>query len=379
MTMLLDAPVAMQTMSKSTAPVRVCFVIDDLSRAGTESQLLALIRNADRERVEPSLVLLNGDNAVSQELEPSDCPILRLGIRKLVGRQSWSAAQRLKQFWREHPADLLQAYFLDSAYFTVPIGKVCGIRKVVRVRNNLGYWLSRKHRILGRMIAPWVDVTLTNSQLGVEALRAEGTPTDSIVSIENGVDLERFENVSPPMTSSVPRVGCVANLRQVKNIDGLLRAFRKVVEAVPNAELHIGGDGPEREALQTLQRELGIACHWHGSVSDVPAFLASIDIAVLPSHSEGMSNALLEYMAAGRAIVATDVGANAYLVDGNSCGRLVPPGSDSALSVAIVELIENPATAQEFASSARQRVTDTFSRAVMCERFVQFYETLIRD
>ena len=376
MTMLLEPTKMMRTVAKATAPIRVCFVIDELSRAGTESQLLALIRHVDRGRIEPSLVLLGGDSRLSMELAPSDCPLLCLGIRKLIGRGSWRAARRLKQFWREHPADVVQAYFLDSAYFAVPMAKLCGIRHVVRVRNNLGYWLSRKHRILGRMIAPGVDVTLTNSQLGVAALQAEGMPSDSVVSIENGVDLDRFVPGPLPFSSGVPRIGCVANLRSVKNIDGLLRAFRMVQEQLPNAELHIAGDGPELAVLQSLQKQLGIACRWHGSVTDVPGFLQSIDLAVLPSHSEGMSNALLEYMAAGRAIVATDVGANAHLLEDGTHGRIVPAGSDSALSVAIVGLIRNPAMARRLAESARERVAASFSRAAMCERFAQFYESL---
>src|SRR5262245_6291573 len=100
-------------------PVRVCFLIDSLSRAGTETQLLALIHEMDRARVEPSLVLLDGENELSRSLEPADCPVLRLGVKRLVDRRAVGAVRRLVAFWRDQRPDVLQAYFLDSAYFGV--------------------------------------------------------------------------------------------------------------------------------------------------------------------------------------------------------------------------------------------------------------------
>src|SRR6476659_8976639 len=88
--------------SPATEPVRVCFMIDRLSRAGTESQLLALIRELDRATVQPSLVLLDGEDDLSQALEPADCPVVRLGLRRLLSRSTTRAARQLRSFWREH-------------------------------------------------------------------------------------------------------------------------------------------------------------------------------------------------------------------------------------------------------------------------------------
>src|SRR6266545_7503864 len=124
-------------------PVRVCFMIDRLSRAGTESQLLALIRELDRSQVRPSLVLLDGEDDLSRALEPADCPVIRLGVRKLFSPKAVAAARRLRAFWREQRPDVLQVYFLDAAYLGAPLAKLCGVKKVLRVRNNLGYWLTQ--------------------------------------------------------------------------------------------------------------------------------------------------------------------------------------------------------------------------------------------
>jgi glycosyltransferase involved in cell wall biosynthesis len=354
------------------APVRVCFLIDNLSRAGTESQLLALIRELDRDRVSPSLVLLDGENDMSRSLEPAGCPVQRLGGKKLVSLGAARAAKRLRAFWRETRPDVLQVYFLDSAYFGVPLARLAGVPNIVRVRNNLGYWLTPKRRWLNRRIARWGDVTLTNSESGRQALvGAEGLAPEKVAVIENGVDLERFADFPPPDTGKpIVRVGCVANLRPVKNIDGLMRAAKQVAETFPHVVCEVAGDGEQRVELERLHAELGLAERFvfRGSVTDVPGFLRSIDIAVLPSHSEGMSNAMLEYMAAGRAVVATDVGANAKLVRDGEHGLIVPAGDEAALAEAIGRLLSDPVRASQLGAAARMRVAAEYSRDAMRAR-----------
>src|SRR4051794_33702797 len=145
------------------APVRVCFLIDKLGRAGTETQLLALIRGLDRTRVQPSLVLLDGEDDLSRSLEPADCPVLRLGVRRLATGTAARAARRLAGFWHAAGSDVLQVSFLDWAYFGVPVARWWGVPTVVRVRNTLGYWLPRRHRLLNRLVGRFAEVTLTNA------------------------------------------------------------------------------------------------------------------------------------------------------------------------------------------------------------------------
>ena len=362
-------------------PVAVSFVIDNLSRAGTESQLLALIRELDRRSVSPSLVLLDGRAESSRELEPTDCPVLRLGITKLVGLHAARAALRLRSFWRDHPPDAATLYFLDSAYFALPVAKLCGVRRVVRVRNNLGYWLTRKHRLLNRLARPFVNAVLTNSETGRQALLdADGLDPARVTVIENGVDLDRFAGGPPPFARyGVVRVGCVANLRPVKNIGGLMRAAKLVLARHPHAVFEVAGDGEERPALERMHAELGLGDRFKllGSVADVPGFLRSIDVTVLPSHSEGMSNALLEFMAAGRAVVATDVGANARLAENGVRGRIVPPGDDSALAAAVGAIIDDPEAARRHGEAGRDYIAANYGRAAMVERFTAFFERLV--
>ncbi len=410
-------PLSPEGRGEKTGPVRVCFLIDRLSRAGTETQLLALIRELDRTRVEPSLVLLDGEDELSRSLEPADCPVLRLGVRRLLSRRAVGAARQLAVFWREHRVDILQAYFLDSAYFAVPLARWCGVPKVVRVRNNLGYWLTRRHRLLNRLVNQFVDATLTNTDAGKQALIAEGLPVERVAVLGNGVDLSRFAGFPPPFDSSsslllspsplggkgegggadaltpsptlspqgggnkrLARVGCVANLRPVKNIDGLMRAARRVCNQFPHVGFEVAGDGEQRAELERLHAELKLGDRFvlRGSVADVPGFLRTLDVAVLPSHSEGMSNALLESMAAGRAVVATAVGANPELVRDGEHGLIVPPGDDSALAEAIGRLLADPPLAARLGAAARRRVEAEYGRDAMRRRFEDFYRDLVR-
>ena len=364
------------------APVRVCFMVDRLSRAGTESQLLALIRNLDRSRVEPTLVLLDGEDDLSRALEPDDCTILRLGVRKLFGLNAARAARKLRDFWRETRPDVLQVYFLDSAYFAVPLARLCGIPKVLRVRNNLGYWLTRKHRVLNRLLRPFVDATLTNTEAGKQSLlERDGLSPDRVVVLENGVDTKRFNRFILADTSKKRvRVGCVANLRSVKNIDGLMRAAKVALERFPQLRFEVAGDGEQREELERLHAELGLGDRFilRGSVADVAGFLRTVEIAILPSHSEGMANALLESMSAGRAVIATDVGANAELVQHEKSGLIVPAGDENAIVEAIGRYLENPLRAAAYGAAARTRVEANFSRDASTRRFEEFYRGLSR-
>ena len=229
---------------------------------------------------------------------------------------------------------------------------------------------------------PFVDATLTNTPAGKQALvEREGHRADRVAVLENGVDTSRFNRFLLPDTSKRRvKVGCVANLRPVKNIDGLMRTAKALVERFPKLAFEVAGDGEQREELERLHEELqlGDRFKFRGSVADVAGFLRTVDIAVLPSHSEGMSNALLEYMSAGRAVVATNVGANATLVRDRKDGLIVPPGDEDAIAGAIGELLANPLRAAGYGASARTRVEAEYSRDAMRRRFEEFYQELVR-
>jgi glycosyltransferase involved in cell wall biosynthesis len=213
-------------------------------------------------------------------------------------------------------------------------------------------------------------------------LQAERPRPETVCVLENGVDLDRFAAIAPLSARPGPldRVGVVANLRHVKGLDVLLDAAARLLRDHPGLSLRIAGAGPEREALARQAAALGVekAVTFLGSVTDVPAFLAEVDVAVLPSRAEGMSNAVLEYMAAGRAVVATSVGSNARLLGHGAHGLLVPPGDAGALADAVGLLLADRERACELGAAGRRFVEVEFSRAAMVRRFEDFFIGLAR-
>jgi glycosyltransferase involved in cell wall biosynthesis len=365
-------------------PIRICFLIDKLTTAGTETQLLALIRNLNRSRVEPFLCLLRGEDAASRALEPSDCPVLRLGVGSLRHPATLIKAWRLAQFLRRERIDVLEVYFLDSTYLGIPVGRLAGVPYILRTRHNIGHWMTPGHRRLARFLNRFVTATVANCEACRQAVLAdEGAPAASVVVLENGVDLSRFLGIPVAGSSNrgdTPRrVGAVANLRPVKGLDVLLEAAAVVSASHPDIELHIAGEGELRPALERRAAELGLSGRFGlpGSVADIPAFLEQLDVAVLSSQAEGMSNAILEYMAAGRAIVATAVGGTLRLIEDGVHGLLVPPGDPGRLALAVERLLRDRALAARLGAAARRRAQERYSREAMVRRFERFYHDVV--
>jgi glycosyltransferase involved in cell wall biosynthesis len=405
-------------------PVRVCFLIDELAPAGTESQLLALIRHLDRRRVWPYLCLLRGDKPVSQALEPDDCPILRLHVGALRHPGTLLKAGRFLRFLRRERIDVVQAYFPDSSYFGIPIAWLAGVKHRLRTRNNIGHSQTPLHRRLGCALNVFTTRTIANCAAARRALlEAEQPRPETVVVLENGVDLDRFAGI-PPLTAQPPhlqplsplggrgepvllpsprrgeglgvfflpsprggeglgargpRVGIVANLRPVKGLTEFISAAARVSGRYPRAMFAVAGEGELRAELERQAVAAGLAGRFElpGCVADVPRFLAGLDVVVLCSHAEGMSNALLEYMAAGRPIVATAVGATPDLVADGVHGLLVPPRDAPRLADAIEHLLDDRELAQRLGAAARRRALEHYSREAMVRRFEEFYLALV--
>jgi glycosyltransferase involved in cell wall biosynthesis len=374
-------PIPRQTAAHHR-PVRVCFLIDRLQPGGTESQLLALIRTFDRARVEPYLCLLNGEDAVSRALEPPDCPVLRLRVRSLCRPQTIARAWQLGRFLRRERIDILQIYFPDSTYLGVPVGRLAGVPYILRTRNNLNHWMTPTHRFLGRLLNRLVTATVTNCEASRQAVLADERPApESVLVLETGVELARFEGITPPNPAMVRRVGVVANLRPVKGLEVFTRAAALVGARHPEVVFEVAGEGEHRPALVEQAATLGLAGRFRlpGTVHDIPTFLATLEVAVLPSLAEGMSNAVLEYMAARRPIVATAVGGTTQLIDDGIHGLLVPPGDAAALARAICRLLEDRQLATRLANAARRRVENDYSREVRVRSLEAFYRNLVHQ
>lgn len=370
----------MNTSSRSDGPVHVCFVIDNLAVAGVEGQLLLLLDRLDRKKVVPSLCVLNGGSELSRSLEPQNCPVLRLGVRSLRTSSSLAAAVCLSRFLRREHVEIVHALCPDSLYFATPVARLSGVPCVVRFRVNLGYWMTPIDRWLGRLFNRLVDATVVNCDACRKAVIGdENAPPKSITVIPNGIDLSQFATVSDIGSlnrgDGVIRVGAVANLRPVKNLELLVQAAAMLSPNHSTLRFQIAGQGESLMELQSLVCSLGIGgrVEFLGTIAHVPHFLASLDVAVLCSRSEGSPNAIMEYMAAARPIVATSVGGIPELIEHETHGLLIEPGNAHQLASAIDRLLRNRGLAARLAANARQRAYGEFGVDVQARRYEAFY------
>lgn len=375
----------LQTQTRSDArlsasPARVCYVIDKLDDAGTERQLLALLKNLDRDRVEPFLCLLDGTDAKSREMTPDDCQVLRLGVKSLLSGQALRQARVLRRFLIERRIDVVQLHFPDSTYFAAPVARLAGVRQVIRTRRDLGYWMQPRDRVLARVYDRlFVDGVIANCGACRESLMAEGTDGSRIHVCENGIAMEPFLTIAP-LDEIAPktRVGLVANLRSIKDPGLFVRAAISLCERRREAQFHLAGKGElEAELMQRVNaKKLNDRIRFHGSVSTLE-FLHGIDIAVLCSKSEGLSNAVLEYMAAGRAIVVTNVGGNPDLIADGVTGLVTPVGDADALAAAIERLLVDAPLAARLGAAARERVRQRNAWPAASRNMEDIYDRLL--
>jgi glycosyltransferase involved in cell wall biosynthesis len=365
--------------SRADGPVRICFLIDRLGRGGSESQLLALIRHLDRRAFHPWLWLLGGEDAESRSLEPADCPVFRLGVHSLHHARTAARAVEFARFLRRERVDIVHAFFPDSTYFGVPVARAAGVPRVIRSRLNIAPPAGPLHRWLTRQTTRLVDATFVNCAACRSAtLEHDGSTIASVCIIENGVEIDKYQSLAP--RSPAPRIGLLANLRTPKDPQSFIRAARRVADVRPDATFLLAGEGELRPALVELIRSLGLENRvvLLGTVADVPAFLADLDVAVLCSRSEGMPNALLEYMARGLPIVATAVGGVTQLLQDGVTGLLVPSGAPDRLTAAILRLLADTGLAERLGEAARRRAVEQYSAAARARRFEAFYRNLLR-
>ena len=214
---------------------------------------------------------------------------------------------------------------------------------------------------------------MVNSRAIVERLK--GVLPDRIVVIPNGVEKRPFRSERPrPPVASV--FGTVANLHPYKGLGDPVQATAIVRRRHPQVRVVIWGEGRARRELESMIDDLGLrgTVQLRGFTSDVASALRECDAFVLPSRSEGCSNALLEEaMASGLPVIASNVGGNGEIVADEGVGLLVPAGDAEALAGAMSRLIEDPALAQRLATAGAKRVRADFSVEGMLERMETTY------
>jgi glycosyltransferase involved in cell wall biosynthesis len=276
--------------------------------------------------------------------------------------------------------------------FAIPAGRLSAPVVVASIRDR-GPYLTAMQRRVQRHVCRLADCVLVNAEAVKTWLVGDGYDASKIVVIPNGVDLSRFairgDRAEMRRALGVPPdtklVAVVSRLTALKGIEDFIDAAALVAAQRQDVRfLIVGEPSPINnrayvDGLQARTAERGIADRviFTGLRSDVPALLSAVDVSVMPSLNEALSNVLLESMAAGAAVVATDVGGTAEaLVDGRN-GVLVPPSTPSRLAEAILQLVGHPSHAARLGANARRTIDDRYSLDRMVASTEALYDDLL--
>jgi sugar transferase (PEP-CTERM/EpsH1 system associated) len=377
----------------SPVPPLVAHVIFRLDIGGLENGLVNLLNRMPRERYRHAIVCLTEHTDFRERLERDDVSLHAL--HKRPGKDP-GLYVRIWRTLRALAPDIVHTRNLATLEAQVPAA-FAGVRW--RVHGEHGWDLGdlngtrRRYRVLRRALSPFVSHYVTVSEdLRAWLEREIGIPAPRITRICNGVDTERFHPRSGEREPLLPEgfagpdsivIGAVGRMTGIKDPLTIARAFAELVGSEPEGRrrlrLVLIGDGPELEGVRAFLA--GAGCRdlaWlPGARSDVPALLRCLDVYVLSSLNEGISNTILEAMASGLPVVATCVGGNAELVQDGATGALVAPGDVPALAASLRRYLREPELCRAHAKGARARAVEAFSMAAMVRGYLSVYDRLL--
>jgi glycosyltransferase involved in cell wall biosynthesis len=359
-------------------------VIGQLGLGGAEKQLALLAAGLRQRGVEATVVVLRQGGPREAILRDAGVPLINLGLSSPA--RSWQrfavfvlAVERLRRTLRRLRPDVVHAFLLHSCVLTAPAARLARVPVCVAGRRSLSHYkVGLGLAVAGERVATWMtDLLIANADaVADDVVRTEGVARDRIRVVYNGLTDRAFDPVPPAtLASSVPVVLCVANLRAYKGHRYLLQAAARLRERGLPSTLALAGEGPEQENLEHQAATLGLDVRFLGARTDIAALLARADVVVLPSLTEGMSNAVMEAMAAGRPVVATDVGGTAELIEGR--GELVPPADADALAAGLERVLRDPPGARRRAEEARAWSRRFLHLDGMVDRHLAIYSELL--
>lgn len=370
---------------------QVVFILDSFSgaSAGTESQIILLLRSLDRARFEPRVALLRGPDELSRHVP--GVPVEILGIRRIGAGSAWWRAWRYARGIRRAGARVAQIFFNDaSVIFPLPL-RLAGVRVVV-ARRDLGFWYTPTLLKLLRFSGRFVDAVVCNARAVRDAVVSnEHVPIERTTIIHNGAtrELGAEQGADPRgqlrLPAEAPLIAIVANLRPLKRLDTAIKALARLSHLTPAPHLVVAGadrvgdaGASHRAELEALAVALGVRerVHFIGAVSDPMPVIRSCDVAILCSESEGLSNSLIEYLLAGRPVVCTPAGGNRELIDEGQTGYFFDVGDDAALAMRLAELFADEVRRKDMGQRAAATARLRFDPNRMVSAHEKLYEHL---
>ena len=337
------------------------------------------------------MVCLSTAGPYRESLESAGIAVHVAGFRGFrVFRKTWLVARdflKLYRLVRDARPTIVHGFLFWAYILGAYVAWLARVPVFVSSRRSLGYHKARlDYRAIEWLANRCTRLVIANSEaVRQDTLRQEGLSPDMVRVIHNGLDLARFNGPRPEplriglgLASGTPLVAVVSNFIHYKGHATFLDAWPRVVERHSDTVALLVGDGPTRGEYAARVDTMGLSesIRFLGTRTDIPSVLASIDALVHPSDEEGFSNAIIEAMAAGRPVVACEVGGNAEAIVENETGYLVPPRDPSALAAALIRLLDDAQRARALGTAGRARVEERFTEDRMIARYVAVYEEL---
>jgi glycosyltransferase involved in cell wall biosynthesis len=349
--------------------VRLLKFVADFRIGGTERQFVTLSRRLDASLFDLSFACLRRQGDFLRQLDPA----LALSVYPIPSLHSARSAAMQVQLLRDlrrGRVEIVHTYGFYPNMFATLAARAAGAVAIASIRDQGDLWSAMQRRA-ERWILRLADAVVVNAEAVRARLIGEGYDSRRVFVIRNGVDTASFaaRPVAGPLRRELglpartPIVAALCRLHEVKGIEHFLEAAVTLSRRFPDVRFVIAGDGYHRPSLERYSAQLGLGGRviFTGFQQDVPAFLSQVQISVLPSLSEALSNTLLESMAAGVPVVATNVGGNPEAVENGVTGTLVPSREPEALAAAVARLLEQPALAQAMGRAGRERAVEHFS------------------
>ena len=368
-------------------------LIDSFNQGGSERQALQLTRLLyDTGRYNVHLACLSPEGSLRTTIEDLDLgEIPSFPLTSFYDRNAVTQLRRFVRWLKSARIDILHTHDFYTNVFGMSGGVLARLpARVASMRETSGMRSAAQAHVQ-RFLYSLSHHIVANSNAVREKLIADGTSAEKVTVVYNGLDLRRLDtNVSRsealamlgvPADSPRRFISIVANMRhEVKDYPMFLRSARQVKEAVPDAAFLLAGEGELSDSLRALTRELGIedSTFFLGRCENVAELLSVSEVCVLSSKAEGFSNSILEYMAAARPVVVTDVGGAREVVVEGETGYLVASCDDATMAARLIALLRDPETARLMGGKGRQVVEEKFSCEAQLARTEDLYDRLLK-
>lgn len=369
-------------------PIKILHVVLSMETGGLENGIVNITNLIDPEHFDMDILCLRARGELADRITRPNAKVI---FNEDSGHGIITAAKNVYRACRQHNYDIVHAHGFTTMLASWLGGRLARAPVVINGEHGVLYDDTWRRRMLQRFLFNSMDLNLSVSAVLVDDIvKRFGAHADNFKAVINGVDTEKFKpdlearaaiRQQFGFTDENFIVGSVGRLVEVKNYPSLIKGFTQLHQTFPQARLIFVGDGDQRQVLEQCARDNGVLdqVYFPGRRNDVAALINAMDVFVLSSFSEGLSNTVLEAMSCGKPVVVTKVGGNPEIVVEDYCGHMYPSDDTEALCSYLRQFAESPEKVSAFSQNSRQHILDNLSIGAMIRGYEAVYTELARQ